>query len=314
MTTSSAAKADRTSRLPPRASLSHRMAEKGINRLLLLLVPAAVFVAALFIYPFLYGINISFQPQCIKPGGSCPGGGPFANYVNFVRDPYQYGSVRITLGIGLAAALFNVLASVPIAYRMRGHFSGKKLVTTLLVIPITLGTVLTAEGMLNFLGPQGWFNRSLGLLGLEPLTLVKNWWGVFISLAITGFPFAFLLVLSYISGIDRRLDEAAATMGAGGWQRFRYITLPLLMPGLFTTFCLAFVLAFSVFPSANLVGDPQGTTRVMSIVAYQAANEQYDYTKASAIAMIMGLVEIAVIGFALAMRTRFYAGASGGKG
>ena len=81
---------------------------------------------------------------------------------------------------------------------------------------------------------------------------------MFLSLVITGFPFAFLLMLSYLSGIDPTLEQAAATLGAGWWQRFRRITLPLLAPGLAITFCLTFVLAFSVFPSAVLLGDPAG--------------------------------------------------------
>ena len=82
------------------------------------------------------------------------------------------------------------------------------------------------------------------------MRLIYNYWGVLFSLIITGFPFAFLLVLSYLSGIDPTLERAAATLGADTWQRFRQITLPLLAPGLATTFVLTFVLAFSVFPSA----------------------------------------------------------------
>ena len=92
------------------------------------------------------------------------------------------------------------------------------------------------------------------------------------------------------------------------------ITLPLLAPGLATTFCLTFVLAFSVFPSAILVGNPTGETRVISIAAYQAAYEQYDYPFASAIAMVMGAVELVVIALVLLWRSRFYVGSTGGKG
>ena len=121
-----------------------------------------------------------------------------------------------------------MLASVPIAYRMRGKFRGKRLLTTILVVPITLGTVLTAEGLLAFFGPAGWFNKVLMGIGLadEPVRLTHNYWGVLFSLIITGFPFAFLLTLSYLSGIDPTLEQAAATLGAGWWQRFRHITLP----------------------------------------------------------------------------------------
>ncbi|MGW5666553.1 ABC transporter permease [Micromonospora sp. NPDC003776] len=291
----------------PRAHWRHRLAERGVDAQLWLLVPAALFVVLLFLYPFFYGLGLSFQPTK---------GGPLSDYARFFGDAYQRDTMWITLGIALPAALLNVLASVPIAYRMRGRFRGKRLVTILLVVPITLGTVLTAQGLLNFLGPTGWFNRVLMALHLsdEPVRLVHNYWGVFFSLIITGFPFAFLLVLSYLTGIDPTLERAAATLGAGWWQRFRMITLPLLAPGLATTFCLTFVLAFSVFPSAVLVGNPAGETRVISIAAYQAAYEQYDYPYASAIAMIMGLIELAVIAVVLLGRTRLYTGSTGGKG
>ncbi|SES47075.1 carbohydrate ABC transporter membrane protein 1, CUT1 family [Pedococcus cremeus] len=297
-----------TGRAPTGLSLRHRLAERGVDGQLLLLVPAMVFVIGLFVYPFLYGLGLSFQPT--------KGGGAFADYQRFFSDAFQRDTIWKTLKLSIPAALFNVLASVPIAYRMRGRFRGKRLVTTLLVIPITLGTVLTAEGLLNFLGPAGWFNRTLMSLGLvdQPIRLINNYWGVFFSLVITGFPFAFLLILSYLSGIDPSLERAAATLGADWRARFRRITLPLLAPGLATTFCLTFVLAFSVFPSAILVGDPTGTTRVISIAAYQAAYEQYDYPFASAIAMIMGAVELIVIGVVLLWRSRFYAGSTGGKG
>jgi len=287
--------------------LRHRLAERGVDRQLALLIPAVLFVVLLFLYPFLYGLQLSFAPAK---------GGPLASYVSFFSDPYQRNTIWLTLRLALPAALINVLASVPIAYRMRGSFRGKRLLTIILVVPITLGTVLTAQGLLNFLGPAGWFNKVLTSVGVlsSPAHLVQNYWGVLFSLIITGFPFAFLLILSYLSGIDPTLEQAAATLGADWKQRFRRITLPLLAPGLATTFCLAFVLAFSVFPSAVLVGNPAGETRVLSLAAYQAAYEVYDYSLASAIAMVMGAVELIVIGLVLLWRSRLYAGSTGGKG
>ncbi|WP_232662801.1 ABC transporter permease [Pseudonocardia sp. TRM90224] len=293
-------------RAPADPGLRHRLAERGVDRQLLLLLPAVLFVVLLFLYPFFYGLQLSFAPAQ---------GGPFASYIAFFSDSYQSGTIWITLKLALPAALLNVLASVPIAYRMRGNFRGKRLLTILLVVPITLGTVLTAQGLRNFLGPNGWFDRLLGAIGIADMPqLVQNYWGVFFSLVITGFPFAFLLILSYLSGIDPTLERAAATLGADWKQRFLRITLPLLAPGLATTFCLTFVLAFSVFPSAVLVGDPAGSTRVLSLAAYQAAYEKFDYSLASAIAMIMGAVELIVIGVVLLARSQLYTGTTGGKG
>ncbi|MET8141308.1 ABC transporter permease subunit [Sphaerisporangium sp. NPDC005288] len=292
----------------PRLVLRHRLAERGIDRVLVLLVPAVLVLVALFLYPMLYGVGLSLQPRS--------GGGMLANYRAFFGDAYQSSTIWKTTRLALPAALLNVGLSVPIAYRLRGRFRGRRLLTAVLVLPVTLGTVLVADGLLRYLGPKGWFNRVLLDLGLveEPVRLIYNYWGVLFSLLITGFPFAFLLVMSYMSGIDPTLERAAATLGAGPWQRVRHITLPLLAPGLATTFILAFVLAFSVFPSANLVGEPAGETRVMAIAAYQAAFEKYDYSMASAIAVLMGVFELLVIGLVMLWRGRFYTGSTGGKG
>lgn len=289
-------------------SLRHRLAERGVDRTLLLLVPGVLFLVLLFLYPFLYGLQLSFTPQ--------KGAGPFANYAAFFSDPYLRDTIGTTLRLGLPAALLNVLASVPVAYLLRGRVRGKRSITTLLVVPITLGTVLTAQGLIMYAGPSGWLNKALLRLGLvdEPIILIHNYWGVFLSLIITGFPFAFLLTLSYISGIDPTLDRAAATLGASAGRRFRHITLPLLAPGLAITFALSFVLAFSVFPSAQLVGDPAGTTRVISIAAYDAAFQQFDYSMGSAIAMIMAVIMLIIIGLVMTWRSSLYRGSTGGKG
>jgi len=291
-----------------RRSLKHRLADRGVDRVLLLVVPGTLFLILLFVYPFLYGLQLSFAPE--------GGGGPLANYQTFFSDPYLRDTIGTTLSLGVPAALLNVLVSVPITYRMRGRFRGKRTLTTLLVVPIALGTVLTAEGLIEYLGPSGWLNKFLRDFNLvdQPVLLVHNYWGVFFSLVITGFPFAFLLVLSYLSGIDPNLERAASVMGAGWAQRFRRITFPLLVPGLAITFCLSFVLAFSVFPSANLVGDPSGSTRVISIAAYHAAFEQFDYSMGSTISMIMGAVMLAIIALVLGWRSTLFRGPAGGKG
>lgn len=290
------------------SALRHRLADRGIDRTLWLLVPAIAFIILLFLYPSLYGLQLSFQPT--------DGGSAFGNYQTFFGDPYLRNTVWTTLGLGLPAALFNVLAAVPVAYLMRGRMRGKRTLTTILVIPITLGTVLTAQGLIMYAGPMGWLNKILMGANIidSPLVLIHNWIGVFLSLVITGFPFAFLLTLSYISGIDPALDRAAATLGAGPLQRFRNITMPLLAPGLAITFTLTFVLAFAVFPSAQLVGDPSGSTRVISIAAYDAAFQQFDYPMGSAIAMVMAAVMLIVIGLVMIWRTSLYRGSTGGKG
>lgn len=296
------------------ASLRHRLAERGVDTSLLLLIPAFIFIVALFVYPFVYGVGLTVQPGAARQEQW--GGGIFANYVAFFKDPFFFESIWLTLRLAVPVALVNVLASIPVAFKLRGKFRGKRFLTTLMVLPITLGTVLTAQGLLIFAGRQGWANKFLMAVGLidEPLKLVMNYWGVFFSLLVSGFPFAFLLISSYLSGIDPSLEAAAKTMGANWKQRLTRITMPLLAPGLATTFILTFVLAFSVFPSARLVGDAMGETRVMSLMAYRSFGEQNDYTMASTVAVIMGVVELVVIALVLLWRSFLYKGSTGGKG
>jgi putative spermidine/putrescine transport system permease protein len=287
--------------------LSVRLAQRGLDGVTLLVLPAVLCVIGLFVYPFLYGLVLSFEPAA---------GGIFANYRKFFADPFLYDTIGTTLLIAVPATLLNTVISIPVALRVR-LLTRPRLLTTILVIPITLGTVLVAEGLLNYLGPRGWLNRALLEFGLaeHPVRLVHNYWGVFLSLVITGFPFTFLLTQSYVTGIDPSLEKAAAMLGARAPARFRRILLPLLIPGLTITLCLSFVQAFSVFPSAVLLGAPAGPTRVISIAAYQAAFEQYDYSMASAIAMIMAAVQVLIVVALLGARGLVYRGpAGGGKG
>lgn len=285
-------------RLPLRA----RLALYDLDGVTLLVLPALLFVVALFVYPFIYGFVLSFEPKK---------GTWLANYAKFFSDPFLYDTIEATFRLAIPATLINVLVSIPVALRVR-RMRNRRVLTTILVIPITLGTVLIAEGLLIYLGPQGWFNRTLMLLGLEQVRLVHNYTGVMLSLILSGFPFTFLLTLSYLTGIDPSLEQAASTLGAKARARFWYVLMPLLAQGLAINLCLSFVQTFSVFPSAVLLGAPAGATRVISIAAYQAAYEQYDSSMASAIAMIMGFCQLFVVVLILASRRFVYRGAAGG--
>ncbi|HYR01088.1 MAG TPA: sugar ABC transporter permease [Casimicrobiaceae bacterium] len=284
------------------------LARPAFDRAVLLVVPAAAFMLLLFVYPFLYGLLLSFQPKDALS---------VENYRRFFSDERLWPTIWTTLRLALPVTIINVFVALPIAFKMRVKSPYQRAVTTVLVVPITLGTVLIAEGMLTYFGPKGWLSQTLQFLHVYdgPIHLTHNYWGVLISLVVSGFPFAFLLILSYITGIDPALARAAATLGAPPGAQFRHIYLPLLAPGLAMCFCLAFVQAFSVFPSAVLLGAPAGPTRVISIAAYEAAFEQYDYSLASAVAMIMGFVQLVIVAAVLALRNVFYRGpVVGGKG
>lgn len=296
----------RAERVVERASLRHRLAERGVDGTLFLLAPAVLVLVALFIYPFFYGIGISFQPRQ---------GGLFANYIDFFTDSYQASSIFRTLRLALPVAIISVAFAAPIAYQARRDFRGRKALTLTLMMPMTFGSILIAQGMTRVFAPYGWINLALQSIGLGPGTFLFNYWGTFIAAILTTVPFAFLMMMGFFGGIDRSLENAAASLGASRAARFWQIIFPLALPGVLTAFMLALVEAFAIFPSAILVGQPDNQTHVLTIPIYQAASQRSDYTQASAIAVILTIIELIVLGIMVLVRSRLYKGpAAGGKG
>jgi putative spermidine/putrescine transport system permease protein len=269
-----------------------------------IILPALLFLMVLFIYPFIYGLILSFTDASSSFTVN--------NFIKFFTDPWEFRTIGITMSIALPATIINIILAIPFAYYMRHGIKGEKIVTFFLIIPITLGTVLISEGMLTYMGPVGWLNQLLMGIGLvsTPLVLTHNYTGVMISLVIQGFPFAFLMLLGYISGINPTLESAAQMLGASKFQTFRKVLFPLIAPGIAIAFCLNFVMAFSVFPSAVLLGQPSGPTRVISLAAYQWAFEKFDFNMGSTISIIMGGIELIIISIVLLWRNRIYRGAS----
>ena len=121
-------------------SLRQRLAANGLDAVTLLVVPAAFFLVLLFIYPFAFGLVLSFEP---KAGTSW-----LSNYTRFFSDPFLYETIAKTLWLSVPTTLLNLFLAVPIAFRVR-LMRNQRVLTAILVLPITLGTVLVAEGLLN---------------------------------------------------------------------------------------------------------------------------------------------------------------------
>jgi putative spermidine/putrescine transport system permease protein len=274
------------------------------NGALLLLLPAIAFVVLLFLYPFCYGLYTSLT----KADGSFT----LANYIRFFNDARDLRTIGVTLGIAVPVTILAVGLAVPLSYHMRRGVPGERIISFFLIVPVTLGTVLVSEGMLSFMGPNGWLNQLIMALGLSatPVRFTHNYTGVAISVGLQGFPYAFLMLLGYISGINPDLEKASQMLGANKWQTFWKVLFPLMVPGIAISFCLNFVMAFSVYPSAVLLGQPSGPQRVIALAAYQWAFEKFNFNAASAISMIMAAIELLVIAIVLAWRSRMYKGAS----
>jgi putative spermidine/putrescine transport system permease protein len=273
------------------------------------LLPSVLYVVVMFVYPFLYGIWLSVHPMKV-PGLS------LANYIAFFTDEYQYKTVGITFRLAVPNTVVVVALSLFLAYNMRRGIWLERTITTILVLPISLGVILLGVGILGFYGGKGWLNQMLLGAGLleEPLVLTHNYIGVMLSLFMQQFPFCFLMLLGYISGIDPSIENSARTLGAGPWTVFQRVMLPLIAPGLAIAFALVFVMSFATFPSAILLGQPSGATRTIAIAAYAQAFEQFDMPYASAIAVIMGLFQLAALLIIIVLRQRMVLAATMGVG
>ena len=273
------------------------------------LAPSILYVLVMFIYPFLYGIYLSLRPLKVE-------GFSLANYLAFFSDEYQYKTVGITFRLAIPNTIVVVGCSLLLAYNMRRGIWLERTVTTILVLPISLGVILLSQGILGFYGGKGWFNQMLLGLGLleDSLVLTHNFTGVMLSLFMQQFPFCFLMLLGYISGIDPSIENSARTLGANPWTVFRRVMLPLIAPGLAIAFALVFVMSFATFPSAILLGQPSGATRTIAIAAYAQAFEMFDMSYASAIAVIMGIFQLAGLLVIILLRKRMVTAATMGVG
>ena len=270
--------------------------------LVVLVLPSVLYLVVMFVYPFAYGVFMSLHPTKGATGPSA------ANYLAFFGDPWQLRTIAVTASIALPNTIVTVLLALAVAYAMRRGIRAERAITTLLVLPIALGTVLVAEGINGFYGPKGWLNQLLQLAGVaDPPRLTHNYTGVMIALFVQHFPFCFLMLLGYISGIDPALESSARVLGARPWIVFRRVMWPLIAPGAAIAFALVFVMNFGVFPSAVLVGQPAGATRTIAIAAYQQAFEHYDMSMASAIAVVMGLCQLLGLAVVIGLRGRLSA-------
>src|SRR5258708_30826203 len=123
------------------------------------LLPSLLYVLCMFVYPFLYGVYLSLQPQKIS-------GFSLANYLAFFSDAYQYGTIWITFSLAIPTTIIVVVLALWLAYGMRRGFFMERTITTILIMPISLGVILLSEGILGFYGSQSWRKHILPGLGL----------------------------------------------------------------------------------------------------------------------------------------------------
>ncbi|MEQ4574397.1 MAG: molybdate ABC transporter permease subunit [Gammaproteobacteria bacterium] len=182
--------------------------------------------------------------------------------------PEEATAIALSLKVAVAAALASLPAGIACGWLLaRKRFPGKALFDALLHLPLVMPPVVTGYVLLVTLGTQGPVGRwLLEHLGIQ---FAFRWIGAALACAVMGFPLMVRAIRLSIEATDRRLEQAAATLGAAPWRVFLTITLPLAWPGLVAGTVLAFAKALGEFGATiTFVSNIPGETQTLSAAIY----------------------------------------------
>ncbi|MBK7542003.1 MAG: sulfate ABC transporter permease subunit CysT [Candidatus Competibacteraceae bacterium] len=210
-----------------------------------------------------------------------------------VSAPRVMASYRVTFGTALLAASLNGVFGLIFAWVLvRYSFPGKRVVDALVDLPFALPTAVAGIALTAIYAGNGWLGQWLEPLGVKvaftPL-------GILIALTFIGLPFVVRTVQPVLEELDTELEEAAACLGADRWQTFWRVVLPVLLPALLTGFALAFARAVGEYGSVIFIAGNVPLVSEITPLLIISKLEQFDYTGATAIAVVMLVVSFALL-------------------
>jgi molybdate transport system permease protein len=183
----------------------------------------------------------------------------------------EAGIILLSLRVACASAILSLPLAFGIAYLLaRAEFAGKTALDVVVHLPLVLPPVVIGFALLLLFGKQGalgaWLNDWFGLV------FAFRWTGAALASAIMGFPLMVRAIRLSLAGIDRRLETAARTLGAGRWQVLWSITLPLALPGILTGALLSFARSLGEFGATiTFVANIPGETETLPLAIYALA-------------------------------------------
>jgi putative spermidine/putrescine transport system permease protein len=220
--------------------------------------PATAFVTVGLLLPLLILLRYSFNklgPRRIMIETFSPD-----NYLKFFADPYYTGVLWTTLRVAALCTVVCLVMALPLAYvlaRTQSRF--KNVLIMLVVLPLFIGNAVRAAGWMTVFGAKGFLNVTLMQLGVitEPLQLMYTEGAVVVGIIAVNLPYMVLTLQSVIEGINRNVEEAAFSLGAGPATMFRRVLLPLSLPGILAGTILTFILGMNAYATPVLLGGPK---------------------------------------------------------
>ena len=243
----------------------------------LMMAPPLLFLAALVGYPFCYGILLSLQDRPVAHAGTFV---ELKNFATNLHDPLFWRVALNTFVYTAVATLLKMVGGLALALAMNQQFPLKNLVRALMLLPFIVPTVLSTVAWMWILDPAfsvlNWLLVLVGipkpgpswlgnpLLAMVSIIVINTW---------RGLPFYGITLLAGLQTVPPELYEAATIDGAGSWQRFRYVTLPLLQPIILIVTLFSVIFTFADFQLVYVLthGGPQNATQLFATYAFDIA-------------------------------------------
>lgn len=200
---------------------------------------------------------------------------------------------RLTFGASFVAALTNAIFGTILAWVLvRYHFPGRRFVDALVDIPFALPTAVAGLTLANLYSGNGWLGQFLVPMGIKG---AYSQLGVVIALTFVGLPFVVRTLQPVLEGMEREVEEVAATLGAGRLRTFISVVAPTLFPTIITGFALAFARAVGEYGSVIFISSNIPRKSEIAPLVIITLLEQYEYTGAMALAVVLLTISFSLL-------------------
>jgi iron(III) transport system permease protein len=272
---------------------SFALAERGVLKGDAFVVAAIVLLVALVTTFVLYPVLSMFVASVQDVDGSFKPDGLIAN----MQDPAIWslsclkggscGTAWRTLTLALMTASGSTLLGLAFALAAtRTPLPFKKGLRMLTVLPIITPPFVIGLALMLLFGRAGVVTELLaGVFGIEPGRWLYGLTGIWIAQVLSFTPIAFLVLIGVVEGVSPSLEEASQTLRANRWRTFRYVSLPLMAPGLANAFLISFIESMADFGNPMVLGGSHGV--LSTEIFFSVVGAQNDPSRAAVLAIIL---------------------------
>jgi len=260
------------------------------RRQLWLVVPAAIVMIAVFVFP----VGTIMLQSLTGEAGNWPS---IDRFVTLLSDPFIQGVFLRTIMLGLICTAICLIIGLPLASAyVRATGFWKTAILFSVIAPLLINHVVRTYGWSVILAKSGVIDQILRAIGIsEPPTLIYTDFAVVVGMVNVFTPFMVLTLAPALSRIDYRLYSAASSLGAGQLRQFRTLTLPLIRPGIVVGCVLVFSLSQGAFIAPLMLGG--SGVQLTATLVYTDAMVLYNWPQATAVAVILLIVVLLVVSF-----------------